>query len=89
MTGPIKKFGVCSLDAIASGFTRARHVSVVDQYVETSRFSDHSIDNALATLFISDTQYDLSATQSASGRRPDFQSEWNHPLNPLVRKVVH
>jgi len=63
--GPVRKNEFAFLVTIASNFTRAHHASVVDQNVYTTRFSENSIDDALATLFVGDIQDDLPETQSA------------------------
>jgi len=46
-----------------SRFTGACHASVVDQYVDAARLSEHLIDDALPTLLVGDIQDDLSETQ--------------------------
>ena len=60
--GPMKNQST-SLLVIASRFTRTHHTSVVDQYVYTTGFSEHFVDDALPTLFVSDIQKDLSEAQ--------------------------
>ena len=47
---------------IARRFTRAYHASIVDQYVDTTRFSEYLIDDALPALLVGNVQDDLSET---------------------------
>lgn len=44
-------------------FTGANQASIVDQYIDATTLSEHLVDDALPTLFVSDVKDNLSETQ--------------------------